>query len=133
MGFDCINFWSLTSYLLVFICTLVNSHPHFYTTGIVKFEVGYNVSYTGSSEFRDFVRVPGEYFHQEKMYISEPLLDGMQLQFHIRAFDIMDKYLDDFVNVKFDVSPPTIKDLWLTKGDRVNITVHNLQELNEIT
>ena len=99
----------------------------------MRFEVGYAVLYGGSSEFRDFVSVPGEYFHSEKMYISEPLFDGMQLQFHIRAFDVMDRYLDDFVNVKNDVSPPVIRDLWLTKGDRVNISVHNLQELNEIT
>ena len=57
----------------------------------------------------------------------------MRLQFHIRAYDVMDRYLDDLVNVTVDSSPPVITDLWLTKGDRVNISVHNLLELNTMT
>ena len=101
--------------------------------GIVKFEIGYDVFYDGNSQFISYVGIPSEYFHMQKMFISETLLDGMRLQFYIRAYDAMDKYLDDVINVTCDFSPPVIKDLWLTKGDRLNITVHNLLELNEIT
>ena len=56
----------------------------------------------------------------------------MKLDIQIRASDITDTFADDFVTVKTDLSPPIIENLWLTRGDRLNISVHNVEDLTNL-
>lgn len=67
------------------------------------------------------------------MIINEDLEDGKQLTFLIRGYDVMQNYGEDNATVTIDLSPPEISNLWLTKGDMLNISVHSIEELNEIT
>ena len=59
--------------------------------------------------------------------------DGDTLTFWVRAYDFRDEYLEESVTVHVDSSPPVINNLWLTKGDLQNISVHGLEALNEMT
>ncbi|XP_053401094.1 uncharacterized protein LOC123523194 isoform X2 [Mercenaria mercenaria] len=101
--------------------------------GIVRFEIGYTIEFEGYSSFVNFVPIPEEMFSLQKMiYDDVELTDGKRLTYTVRGFDILDEYAEDNITVTIDLSPPVIQNLWLTKGDYVNITVHNLLELNEI-
>nr|KAG5709290.1 hypothetical protein BaRGS_018042 [Batillaria attramentaria] len=59
--------------------------------------------------------------------------DGQSLTFWVRAYDIRDDYLEESVTVHVDSSPPVITNLWLTKDHIENISVHGLEQLNEMT
>ena len=60
-------------------------------------------------------------------------MDGDTLTFWVRAYDLRDKYLEESVTVHVDSSPPFINNLWLTKGDIQNVSVHGVEALNEMT
>lgn len=59
--------------------------------------------------------------------------DGYRLDITIKALDILDNYKDDIISVYKDVSSPVIQNLWLTKGDRVNISVHSMEDFSKMT
>ncbi|XP_067684738.1 uncharacterized protein [Haliotis asinina] len=61
------------------------------------------------------------------------LVDGDTVRFWIRAYDVRRELLEESVTVHVDTSPPVIENLWLTRGDRLNITVHRVEEFNEMT
>lgn len=56
----------------------------------------------------------------------------MKLEIQVRASDIVGAYADDFTEVKVDMSPPIIEDLWLTVGNRLNISIHNVADLTKL-
>lgn len=58
--------------------------------------------------------------------------DGYRLDITVRAYDIFDGYIEDTTTVYKDTSPPSIKDLWLTNGDRVNISIHSIEDFTEM-
>ncbi|XP_060596240.1 uncharacterized protein LOC132750310, partial [Ruditapes philippinarum] len=102
--------------------------------GIIRFEIAYLTEFQNSSTFSSFQRVPDEYFHSQKMiYTDEKLIDGKRLTYCIRGYDVVGEFAEDNVTVMIDLSPPVIQNLWLTKGDLVNISVHSVLELKELT
>ncbi|XP_053388676.1 uncharacterized protein LOC128551785, partial [Mercenaria mercenaria] len=102
--------------------------------GIIRFEIADMVEVNNHSKYTNYTQVPEEYFHLEKMvYNDEDFIDGKRLTYFIRGVDAVGQYAEDNVTVMIDLSPPKIQNLWLTKGDLVNISVHSVLELKELT
>lgn len=45
----------------------------------------------------------------------------------------MEEFAEDNVTIMIDLSPPVINNLWLTKGAILNISVHSVLELQNLT
>ena len=65
--------------------------------------------------------------------INPTLSDGDTVRFWVRAYDVRSEFLEENVTVHIDTSKPVIQNLWLTKGDRLNVSVHHVEELKEMT
>ena len=104
-------------------------------TGIIKTEVGYQIDagFGSPIETVDFVTVSQAAFDAQALTVDEESKDGDKYTFTIRGYDVLDKYAEDSFSVKVDASPPVITYLWLTKGDIVNISVHDVKEFKELT
>lgn len=104
-------------------------------SGIVRFDIAYRVEMNAHfTNYFDYTQIPDEYFHSQKMiYADEELIDGKKITYTIRGVDAVDEYAEDNVTVMVDLSPPIIQNLWLTKGDLVNISVHSVLELEDLT
>lgn len=94
------------------------------------------ISYTvndGSSvkDFRTFKSVRN--IKDESEYLNLVWSDGDRADITIRAVDIFDKTLDETVTIYKDTTPPVIENLWLTRGDRLNISVHSVEDFAEMT
>ena len=76
------------------------------------------------------VTVSRQDFDDQKYILPEELVDGKQLNITIRAWDVMDSYGEETASIVIDLSPPEFHNMWLTKGDILNISVHNVEELN---
>ena len=100
--------------------------------GCVDFLVSFNVD-TGSGvrDSRTFTSVDD--IKKESDELSVNWIDGDRLDVTVRAVDIFNKTLDENVTVFRDSTPPVIENLWLTKGDRLNISVHSLEEFDQMT
>lgn len=102
--------------------------------GIVRFDIAYEIELDGDTRYVDFFPVPTDLFDFEKMIIrNEPFDDGKRLTFRIRGVDAVESFAEDNVTVIIDLSPPVVENLWITKGDMLNVSVHNLLELQEMT
>lgn len=101
-------------------------------TGCVDFMVSYEVD-TGSGErdFRTLTSVDDIQKQSEELRVV--WLDGDRLDVTVRAVDIFNKTLDENVTVFRDATPPVIENLWLTKDDRLNISVHSLEDFTQMT
>jgi len=103
-------------------------------SGVVRFETNYVETFEGSDTASAFVVVPQEYFFDQRMiYRGLSLDDGKRFVFHIRGYDVMDVFAEDNAIVWIDQSAPVIENLWLTRGDFLNISVHNVTELEDLT
>ena len=103
-------------------------------SGIIRFETAYTVELHNISKYNDFTPIPDEYFHGQKMiYTNEKFIDGKRLTYFVRGYDAIGEFAEDNVTVMIDLSPPVIQNLWLTKGNLLNISVHSVLELNELT
>lgn len=94
------------------------------------------ISYTvndGSSvkDFRTFKSVRN--IKDESEYLNLVWSDGDRADITIRAVDIFDKTLDETVTIYKDATPPVIENLWLTRGDRLNISVHSVEDFAKMT
>lgn len=100
----------------------------------MRFDIGYDVELNGVTRRVDFFPVPDELFDHEKMIIrNESLEDGKRFTFYIRGVDAVESYAQDNVTVMVDLTPPVIDNLWITKGNILNLSVHNVLELNKMT
>ncbi|XP_062576068.1 uncharacterized protein LOC134237945 [Saccostrea cucullata] len=59
--------------------------------------------------------------------------DGDKAVIIVVAVDIFNKTLNDTVTVYRDASPPVIENLWLTRGDMLNVSVHSLEDFRNMT
>ena len=107
--------------IYITICTIL---------GIVAFQVAYNVTFAQETRQYDFIEVDNIY--TESFTFAENVSDGMRMDILIRALDIFGSFADDVIKVKVDTSPLVIEQLWLTRGDRKNISVHNLEDLTKL-
>ena len=60
-------------------------------------------------------------------------MDGDTLTFWVRAYDIRSEYDEESVTFHVDSSPPIIENLWLTKDHILNLSVHGIDELSQMT
>ena len=98
--------------------------------GITRFQVAYNVTY--ESDTTQYPLADLDDMNTESQLIKIDIVDGMRLDIQVRATDILGSFADDFIKVKVDMSAPVIEDLWLTRGDRLNISVHNVEDLAKL-
>lgn len=82
-------------------------------------------------DFRTFKSVRN--IKDESEYLNLVWSDGDRADITIRAVDIFDKTLDETVTIYKDATPPVIENLWLTRGDRLNISVHSVEDFAEMT
>ena len=100
--------------------------------GCVDFLVSFNVD-TGSGVRDSRTLTSVDDIKEESDELSVNWIDGDRLDVTVRAVDIFNKILDENVTVFRDSTPPVIENLWLTKGDRLNISVHSLEEFDQMT
>jgi hypothetical protein len=59
--------------------------------------------------------------------------DGDRLTTTIKALDVLGESNQDTIVVYRDATPPIIQNLWLTRDDRLNISVHRIEDFTEMT
>lgn len=105
---------------------------NFYSiSGIVQFEVGYDVFSPNLSDFQNLTITPDKHVQSELLNIVWN--DGDKLILTVKATDLIGGSNNDTIIIYRDTTPPFIDDLWLTRGDRLNVSVHYLKELTEMT
>ncbi|WAR04422.1 hypothetical protein MAR_019791, partial [Mya arenaria] len=73
-------------------------------------------------------------FNQQRAGVNGiAIKDGKRVTFSVRGYDVVGANAEDNVTVWIDTSPPIIENLWLTRGDIVNISVHNVTRLADMT
>ena len=98
--------------------------------GITRFQYAYNISSVVDNIQYPLKELKG--IEKESLDIDINFYDGIKLDIQVRAIDITGGYADDFMTVKMDSSPPIVEDLWLTRGDTVNISVHYIEDLTKL-
>ncbi|XP_046562886.1 uncharacterized protein LOC124271770 [Haliotis rubra] len=103
--------------------------------GVTQFLSSYKVDHQGGSSITS---PPADSLFtsqalSQSQTITPSLVDGDTVRFWIRAYDIRREFLEEHVTVHIDTSPPVIENLWLTRGDRLNISVHGAEEFSEMT
>jgi len=58
--------------------------------------------------------------------------DGDKLNVTVQAYDILGEFKEETMEVYRDATPPVIENLWLTRGDRVNVSVHRIEDFTEM-
>ena len=101
------------------------------STGIVRFEIKYEVFAPTLADQQLFTSTSNVL--DESGTIDVTWDDGNRLDITIRAFDILEKFTEDTITVYKDTSPPRIENLWLSRGDRINISVHSIEDFTKIT
>ncbi|KAL3841826.1 hypothetical protein ACJMK2_019925 [Sinanodonta woodiana] len=99
---------------------------------VLEFQVKYNITF-GVTLIKETNFVVTTDLLGEETFITDSLEDGQRINFWVRAYDAVRAYVDDFTYATADSSPPVIQNLWLTKGDFLNVSVHNVLELNQMT
>lgn len=103
--------------------------------GVVQFKTTWQKDHAGGSTFP---ASPSNFqifndLHAQTQTIPAGIQDGDSFKFWIQAHDVVGSYKEEGVLIHVDSSPPLIKDLWLTREDRLKLAVHNIQELSEMT
>ncbi|KAK3099491.1 hypothetical protein FSP39_005250, partial [Pinctada imbricata] len=99
---------------------------------IVDFKVSYEIyDVNGMKSNRELTSISDVKDEHDVLTISWE--DGDKLIVNVRAIDVFKKYNEENVTVYRDATPPVIEDLWLTKGDRLNISVHRIEDFQEMT
>ncbi|WAR06111.1 hypothetical protein MAR_021480 [Mya arenaria] len=102
--------------------------------GIVRFDLAYSETYEAITTEEPFNQTTQTEFNQQRAEVNGiSIQDGKRVTFTVRGYDIVGAYAEDNVTVWIDTSPPVIENLWLTRGDIVNISVHNVTELAAMT
>ncbi|XP_060084880.1 uncharacterized protein LOC132564227 [Ylistrum balloti] len=100
-----------------------------HVNGVVDFWVSFEV-YTGGDVLKDsqeFTTIRPN-IHDQSTSLTVNWDDGDKLNVTVRAIDVMEKYDDVMLTVFRDNTAPVIRDLWLTRGGRTNLSVHSLED-----
>lgn len=119
-----INYLKYSAVVLYFV---------FVYTGTVRVDIGYLTELNNESLFTNFTSASLEEFDKQRRIFTEELVDGKRITYVVRGVDCMEEYAEENVTVMIDLSPPVINNLWLTKGDVLNISVHSVVELHNLT
>ncbi|KAK3101031.1 hypothetical protein FSP39_000383, partial [Pinctada imbricata] len=99
---------------------------------IVDFKIEYSIyDASGLKSFRPFTTVSDIQDQYEDLTIS--WVDGDKLDTTLSATDFIGASNNDSITVYKDSTPPVIENLWLTRGDRLNISVHKIEDFAEMT
>ncbi|XP_076113973.1 uncharacterized protein LOC143082259 [Mytilus galloprovincialis] len=101
--------------------------------GIVDFQVAYEVHDPTLKDSQIFTSLPANQLKDQFVSLSVDWADGDRLNVTVQAFDVLRESNMESLVVYRDVSPPIIENLWLVKGDRVNISVHSVEDFSEMT
>ncbi|XP_061177042.1 uncharacterized protein LOC133185758 [Saccostrea echinata] len=100
--------------------------------GCVAFKTEYSI-YDGGN-LKDFRPLASVYdISKESELLTMNWSDGDKAVITVVAVDIFNKTLNDTVTVYRDASPPVIENLWLTRGDVLNVSVHRLEDFTQMT
>lgn len=104
-------------------------------SGVVQFRTSWQKDHAGGSSFPASPSTFDIYMdlHAQTQTIAAALADGDTFKFWIQAYDIIGVFKEESVLIHADSSGPLIEDLWLTREDRLDLAVHNVLELNEMT
>ncbi|KAJ8299760.1 hypothetical protein KUTeg_023820 [Tegillarca granosa] len=97
----------------------------------VDFQVAYKIYDSSLKKESDFVSVSNIY-DQSTTLAGIQWEDGNKLDITVRAFDILNATTEDNITVYRDTTPPIIDNLWLTREDRVNISVHRIEDFTQM-
>ena len=103
-----------------------------FSSAIVDFQVSFTVE-DGTAVKDSRVLTSVSNIHNQYDLLTVNWADGDMLNAVVRPIDIFDKYIQENVTVYRDASPPVIEDLWLTRGDRLNISVHRIEDFRDMT
>lgn len=84
-------------------------------------------------DFRSFTYLPASQLKDEFEWLTVDWSDGDMLNVTVQAYDILGEYNEETITVYRDATPPIIQNLWLTKGDRRNISVHSVADFTQLT
>jgi hypothetical protein len=65
--------------------------------------------------------------------VSVVLLVSVKYYKNECMFIHVEKFAEDTITVFKDTSPPRIDNLWLSRGDRINISVHSIEDFTKMT
>ncbi|XP_071123173.1 uncharacterized protein [Mytilus edulis] len=99
--------------------------------GIVDFQVSFQVHSPLLKDSRPLTSVSD--IHNQYDILKVNWADGDRLTSTVRALDVLGKFNEDTIIIYRDVTPPVIENLWLTRGDRVNISVHRIEDFTQMT
>lgn len=71
--------------------------------------------------------------HDQSTTLDVLWSDGDKLILMVQATDLIGSSNNDTITLHRDATPPVIEDLWLTRGERLNVSVHRVIELTEMT
>jgi hypothetical protein len=71
--------------------------------------------------------------HAQTKVLNIDWNDGDKLIMTVKATDIIGGSNNDTILIFRDATPPLIEDLWLTRGERLNVSVHHVDELTKMT
>ncbi|XP_052067298.1 uncharacterized protein LOC127706680 [Mytilus californianus] len=100
---------------------------------IVDFQIAYEVHDPTLKKSQMFTSLPANQLKDQSVSLSVDWGDGDRLNVTVQAFDVLRESNMESLLVYRDVSPPIIENLWLTKGDWVNISVHSVEDFSEMT
>ncbi|VDI20686.1 Hypothetical predicted protein [Mytilus galloprovincialis] len=103
---------------------------------IVDFQVSYQVDSSDSittsvKDSRPFTSVSN--IDNQYDILTLDWADGDQLTTTVKAIDILDKTNQETIVLYRDATPPIIENIWLTKSDRLNVSVHNFEDFTKMT
>jgi hypothetical protein len=96
-------------------------------------EVSFEVYDPTLKDFRLFTSLPASQLKDEFEMLTIDWSDGDMLNVTVQAYDIFGEYNEETIIVYRDATPPIIQNLWLTKGDRRNISVHSVADFTQLT
>ncbi|XP_061176007.1 uncharacterized protein LOC133184958 [Saccostrea echinata] len=100
--------------------------------GCVDFKVQFNVyNESGLKDSRPLSSVSD--ISTESETVKMDWSDGDKAVITVVAVDILNKTLSDTLTIYRDSTPPIIENVWLTRGDRLNVSVHRLEDFTEMT
>lgn len=107
-------------------------HGSLFFAAIVDFKVAYIVYDSNGAQDSQALKSVSD-IHDQAQTLSVIWVDGNKLVATVKAIDVLGKTLEEEVTVYRDATPPVIEDLWLTRGDRLNVSVHRLEDFAEMT
>ncbi|XP_046572274.1 uncharacterized protein LOC124280399 isoform X2 [Haliotis rubra] len=102
--------------------------------GVTRFLTSYKLDHQGGSSITS---PPADNLFtsqglNQSQTITPSLVDGDTVRFLMRAYDIKSEFHEEHVTVHIDTSPPVMENLWLNRSGILNISIHRVEELQDV-